>query len=52
MKTSILWQNQQLGWLQEGDANSRFFHRCVEIRRKNNEIMCIETQSSRLARVQ
>lgn len=36
---SFLWRKSRMEWLKEGDANSQFFHRCVQKRRKVNEIL-------------
>lgn len=36
---SFLWQRSRMRWLREGNANSKFFHRCIQKRRKVNEIL-------------
>nr|KYP57326.1 hypothetical protein KK1_003586 [Cajanus cajan] len=37
-KESLLLQKSRTQWLQEGDANTRFFHACINQRMKINEI--------------
>lgn len=39
LNCSFLWQKSRMRWLKEGDANSKFFHRCIQRRRKVNEIL-------------
>ncbi|KAL8474597.1 hypothetical protein ACS0TY_031158 [Phlomoides rotata] len=36
---SLLCQKSRAKWIKEGDANTGFFHRCINRRRKNNEIV-------------
>lgn len=38
-KESILFQKARFKWLKEGDTNSRFFHKCINSRRRSNEII-------------
>ncbi|GAU51064.1 hypothetical protein TSUD_300060 [Trifolium subterraneum] len=39
---SLQWQKARVLWMKEGDANSRFFHKRVNQRRRTNDIHCIE----------
>lgn len=36
---SLFWQKSRMKWFREGDANTKFFHRCTQKRRKVNEIL-------------
>jgi hypothetical protein len=42
LNCSIQWQNSRVRWLKEGDANSSYFHRCINKRRRENEILSLE----------
>jgi hypothetical protein len=42
LECSIMWQRARLKWLKEGDANTKFFHQCVNYRRNMNSIQCLE----------
>ncbi|MCH80227.1 cysteine-rich receptor-like protein kinase [Trifolium medium] len=44
LNCSIKWQKARVQWIKEGDANSRFFHNCVNSRRRLNDIHCIEKE--------
>jgi len=37
-QASLSWQNSRMKWLQEGDANSKFFHGVMSARRRHNSI--------------
>ena len=41
LNTSILWQQSRLLWLQDGDANSRYFHSVLSSRRRRNSIISL-----------
>lgn len=46
LQCSLLWQKSRMKWLKEGDANSKFFHRCIQRRRKVNEILGLDFDGS------
>lgn len=48
MRCSLLWQKARMKWLQEGDSNSRFFHSCINKRRRRNEILCLNFDGVRV----
>ncbi|KAL8531213.1 hypothetical protein ACS0TY_008005 [Phlomoides rotata] len=41
-KDNLLLQKARYNWIKDGDANTRFFHNCINKRRKNNEITKIK----------
>lgn len=38
MKESLLYQKSRVKWIREGDANTGFFHACINGRRRRNRI--------------
>lgn len=46
MNCSLLWQKSRMKQLKEGDANSKKFHRCIQKRRKVNEILGLDFDGS------
>ncbi|XP_019435061.1 PREDICTED: uncharacterized protein LOC109341583 [Lupinus angustifolius] len=41
MKENLLFQKSRSRWIQEGDANSSYFHACINGRRRRNQILGI-----------
>ncbi|GKV29753.1 hypothetical protein SLEP1_g38652 [Rubroshorea leprosula] len=41
IKESMWQQKSRRMWLKEGDANTKYFHRCAKGRWRRNEILCI-----------
>jgi len=41
VNASVSWQQARLNWLQEGDANSKFFHGIMSQRRRRNAIQIV-----------
>jgi len=41
-QTSVCWQQARLKWLQEGDANTNFFHGVMSSRRRHNAIQLLQ----------
>lgn len=52
MNCSILWQKARVRWLKNGDANSRYFHGCINMRRRKNEILCLNIEGVRVEGVE
>ncbi|MCI07297.1 endonuclease/exonuclease/phosphatase family protein, partial [Trifolium medium] len=46
LNCSIKWKKARMHRLKEGDANTRFFHNCVNNRRRTNTIHCIEKKDA------
>ncbi|PNX99941.1 cysteine-rich receptor-like protein kinase, partial [Trifolium pratense] len=44
-KESLLIQKSRTKWIQEGDANSRFFHSSIKGRRRRNQIVKIKKEA-------
>nr|KYP62677.1 Transposon TX1 uncharacterized [Cajanus cajan] len=47
LKDNLLFQKSRLNWLQAGDANSNFFHACINRRRLKNEIRSLKVANER-----
>jgi hypothetical protein len=52
LNSSISWQQSRLQWLQEGDANSKFFHGNMSSRRRRNSIPFIFVNGVQIEGVQ
>ncbi|PNX98293.1 cysteine-rich receptor-like protein kinase [Trifolium pratense] len=45
-KESLLKQKSKMKWIQDGDANSRFFHASLKGRRRRNQVVTIKKEDS------
>jgi len=52
LQNSINWQNSRMNWLEEGDANFKFFHGCMSNRRRQNAINMVSVEGVRVEGVQ
>ncbi|MCI62550.1 endonuclease/exonuclease/phosphatase family protein, partial [Trifolium medium] len=48
LHASISWQQSRSTWLQEGDANSKYFHSVLAGRRQRNAISVIQVGGATL----
>jgi len=46
MNASICWHQSRLLWLQEGDANSKYFHSVMVGRRRGNVISSLHVNGT------
>jgi exonuclease III len=47
-QSSINWQMSRMNWLQEGDANSKYFHGFLSGRRRHNSINVVSVDGARV----
>jgi len=38
----MIAQRSRFSWLTEGDANSKFFHKCIKLRKSRNSIKALK----------
>ncbi|GAU47989.1 hypothetical protein TSUD_272340 [Trifolium subterraneum] len=48
IQASASWQKSRFTWLQEGDANTKFFHGIMSARRRGNSIVSFEVDGNRI----
>jgi hypothetical protein len=41
MKDNLTYKKSEVKWISEGDANSRFFYLCLNMRRNSNSIIAL-----------
>jgi exonuclease III len=44
LQNNVHWQKSRMHWLQEGDANTKFFHGCMSNRRRQNAINMVSVE--------
>lgn len=44
LNCNIQWQKAHSWWLKDGDAKTKYSHRCINRRRKDNEILCLNNR--------
>ena len=44
MKESLLKQKSRLHWIKEGDSNTKFFHSCLQDRRRKNQNLSLQVE--------
>jgi len=52
VNTSIMWQQSRLHWLNDGDANWRYFHSILSSRRRRNSIVALMVNETLVEGVQ
>ncbi|XP_058741364.1 uncharacterized protein LOC131613736 [Vicia villosa] len=51
LNCSIQRQKSRIKWLKEGDANTKFFHGCINRRRRINEIVHLDINGKKVEKV-
>lgn len=49
---SIQWQRSTIRWLKDGDTNSKYFHGCINKRRRNSGILTLKENDRMLRGVE
>jgi len=52
MHTSMNWQKARLNWVREGDANSKFFHNFMSLRKRRNSFHMVQVNGFQVEGVQ
>ncbi|GKV04880.1 hypothetical protein SLEP1_g16977 [Rubroshorea leprosula] len=52
LKESMWRQKARTTWIKDGDANTKFFHRCVKGRRRRNDIVSLQVGDKHMEHVQ
>lgn len=45
VKESLVRQKSKIKWIQDGDLNTSFFHACLAIRRRRNQLVAIKVDN-------
>jgi hypothetical protein len=45
---ALIFQRSRSKWLKEGDSNVRFFHNCINARKRSNRLLSLETVDGRV----